>query len=124
MGVAEPMRDVEGKVGCPTVVDEATPKAGEKTEVGESDPSPFFMDPVPGQFGRGKNMEPGERGVHPDSGLVRMGERGFEDLLFENLRKPVERLVHFDQGVLDGGGAGQSPKEILAIWEERSKGRS
>jgi hypothetical protein len=43
-----------------------------------------------------------------------MGERGFDDLLFENLRKPVECLVHFDQGVLDGGGTGRSPKEVLA----------
>jgi hypothetical protein len=34
MGVAEPMSNIEGKVGCQTVVDEAPPKTGEKTEFG------------------------------------------------------------------------------------------
>ena len=114
MGVAQTMGDVEGKVRGPAVVKETSPEAGEKVEFGKGDSSPVRMDPVPGQRGRGEDMEPGERTLDPDSGLVRMGEGGLEELLFDDVGKLVERFVRVDNDLLDGGGADRGPEEIPA----------
>ena len=122
MGVAQTMGDVEGEVGSPAVVNEPPPEAGEEVELGEGDSSPVRMDPVPGQRGRGEDMEPGERALDPDSGLVRMGKGGLEELLFEGKRKRVERLVGVDNDLLKGGGADRGPEEILAHPGETVEG--
>ena len=95
-------------------MDEAPPEAGEEIELGEGDPSPVCMDPVPGERGGGEDMKPGERARDSDSGLVRIGERGLEELLLEGVGKRVERWVRIDNDLLDGGGADRGPEEIPA----------
>ena len=68
-------------------------------------------------------MEPGERALDPDSGLVRMGEGGLEEFLFDGVGKPVERFVRVDNDLLDGGGADRGPEEILAHPGETVEGK-
>ena len=59
---------------------------------------------------------------HPDSSLVRMGERGLEELLFEGFGKPIEGLIRVLKDLLDRGGADRESEEILAHPGEAVEG--
>ena len=123
MGVAEPMSDVEGKVGCPTVVDEATPKRGRRPKSERAIPHRFSWTPyeVSSVVERTWSQERDESTRAPDSSSWARGDlRISYSRTSENPSSALSISIKVFWMV---AGQARAPKRSWYICEERSKGR-